>query len=1159
AARAAESAPRRAYRIPAGDAAATLRLFVEQSGEQLLFLVRKVRDVRTHPVEGSFTARQALEQMVVNTSLTITQDEKSGALLIHRAGVADDAAQSLSPKPNRRATPEKTPAMSTPPRKLLSRLAAAFAVMVAPLATAQTSPEGTGVVQGRVFNPVSQEYVRNAEVRLEGTNQVTYTENDGSFRFNQVAAGPASLAVTYTGYNPMKETFTVTPGQATVREINLASTAGTMNRQGAIQLDTVNVSSEREGNSKAIMAQRRNMDITTSVSSDIFGEVTDGNVGEFLKYLPGVDLDYVESLARGPRLGGMDSQYVGVTFDGLRTASADSVRGGGDASRSTSFEGFSINAVDSIEISRTTSAESDADSPAGTINMKTKRAFDRKGRRLGFTASVNFNAEEFHLNATQGPSDSKHLKWRPTFSGEYSESFLNQRLGVLLSLSSANSYTEQYDIQTSYNRTPTVDDPRPMVIRQIDFKDGPKFMAKESALLTVDFKVTPNLVVSLNGIYSYAGGEFWNRSFTFIGANDNTNVANGRSTIGGDGMLTVSTNRSAANTVPTLNNGNTTSTEITYSRSFSSKVEYKIASWTIDGSIGYSRAANNFDALERGYLNGEGGGVPSNWVATRPHVGSWEWAIRQTSGPDWYEQRNFVDTNTRSGGTRVNNDDRTWITTLKSAQLNARWALPMKWLPTVLRAGGKWGQESRDNNNRTDWNIWSYIGPGGNTTTVNPITGANQNVTFGHWANVGPQYVSPHRFDTGTTNGLTVFNINGVQGMPDRVNRNAVADLFHTRPEMFVHNGTPENFYTAFISNRRDLRQTVNAGYLQSDTRITPKLQMRIGVRMEETVNELTEFDPLLRAQVIAAGYAVNPTTTNSGRALTIEGMKYQYMSQPRITRESKYHNYFPSLLFKYQILPNFEFQAGANKAISRPPVDSLTGLWNVDETNLRVNAPNAKLEPEHSKNYQSRLAYYFAGRSPGQLSLAVSQNNIRNLRESFDFSASEFGVDDPDFASYTFRTTRNSAETRRFRNMEVSYNQTLGFLGHEALRGINLNLAYSRSYASQRRNNLAPHRLTSRLGYTYRRFNGSLGMVHRAEAPDGAYGLYYGKLTQFDTTLNWRLTKQLSLYVQGRNITGVPILRYASPIGVKEGEQAAVRRLNEYGANWVFGVRGTF
>ncbi len=131
-----------------------------------------------------------------------------------------------------------------------------------------------------------------------------------------------------------------------MREINLTSTAGgpAAARTASCSSQAFTVSSEREGNAKAIMAQRRNMNITTSVSSDIFGDVTDGNVGEFLKYLPGVDLDYVESEARGPRLGGMDGQYVGVSFDGMRTASADANRGGGDASRATSFEGFSITA-----------------------------------------------------------------------------------------------------------------------------------------------------------------------------------------------------------------------------------------------------------------------------------------------------------------------------------------------------------------------------------------------------------------------------------------------------------------------------------------------------------------------------------------------------------------------------------------------------------------------------------------------------------------------------------------------------------------------------------------------------------------------------------------------------------------------------------------------
>jgi len=1038
-------------------------------------------------------------------------------------------------------------------------------MMLVPSSPAQ--PAGTGTIQGRIFNPVSKEYVRDAEVRLDGTNQITYTEGDGSFSFAGVAAGPASITVNYTGYNVVKETFTVSAGQTATRDINLTSTAATTPaaaKDGVVQLQAFTVSTEREGNAKAIQAQRRSMSITTSVASDIFGDVTDGNVGEFLKYLPGVDLDYVESEARGPRLGGMDSQYVGVSFDGIRSASADANRGGGTNSRATSFEGFSITAIESIEINRTTTPDSDADSPAGTINMRTKRAFDRKGRTLAYNTSLNFNAEEFTFNKTAGPRDGTSYKWKPNYSFDYAESFLNQRVGVLFSASHAHSYTEQYVVNNSYNRSPNAADPRPMVIRQIDFKDGNKTILKNAMTLTADWKVTPRLVLSLTGIYTYTEGEFWNRNFTFVAANDNANVNNGRATVRGDGLTTVIATRAPSgnvNNVATLNNGGGSSSKLTYTRTFSPKFEYKAGRWIVDGAMGYSRSVNNYDALERGWTNSEGGGVPSSWTATRPHQESWEWTLRQTSGNDWYDRDSFVDTNSRSGGTRVNNDDRTWITTLLSGQLNARWAVPfMERFPTSLKFGGKWAEESRANNNLSNWNIWSYVGPGGNTVTRNANTGAWQNTTYGNWANLGPQFISAHPFDMGTTNGLTVYNIAGQQGMPPRVSREAVLSLFRSSPEQFVHTATPEDYYSTHISNRRDFKQIVTSGYNQATIRLSSKLSILGGVRLEETENQVKEFDPQTRAQVLAAGYTVNAPGTSGGRALTVDGIKYQFESNPRVTRSSNYRNYFPSIMAKYYLTPNFEFQLGYNKSISRPPIDNVTGLWGIDEVNFRVTAPNPNLLPEYHKKFQSRLAYYFRGRSPGQLTLDLTQVKATNFRQTFDFSADEFGVDDPDFAPYTFRTTVNSADEQTFRSMDLAYNQTLGFLPSEYLRGLNFNVAFSRAYADRRRAGLAPFRVTSRLGYAYKKFNGSIGMVHRPDTPDSTtYGQYQGVQTQFDVSLNWRLTRTTTLYAQIRNLTGKPIRWYHTAPGVVEGQQRALRQLQEYGANWVFGIRGTF
>jgi TonB-dependent receptor len=1047
-----------------------------------------------------------------------------------------------------------------------------IAVAFAWLATALfAQAQGTGTIQGRVYNPATKEYVNNAEVRLEGTGQITYSESDGSFRFANVPAGTANITVSFICYTPAKESFTVSAGQTAVRDINLISTAAaaaaSAPKDGVVRMEAFGVSSAREGNSKAIMAQRRDMNIITSVSSDIFGEVMDGNVGEFLKYLPGVDLDYVESEPRGPRLGGMDGQYVGVAFDGIRTASADANRGGGSSSRATSFEGFSITAVDSIEINRTASPENDADSPAGVVNMKSKRAFDRKGRVFNYSYSTTFNGEEWTLAKTPGIQDGREnvmsYKWGPSWQMGYAESFFNQKFGILASASHNWSYTEQASATFDYNRAPQKEDDRPLVIRNINFGDGPKFIIKDALLLTADWRATQRLTLSMNMSYSYFEGHFWNRGFDFTAGNSNANVANGRASVGGDGVTTIIANRTTAANAVTVNNSGGSSAKMTYSRQYAPRFEYKIGGWTIDGSLANSFAKNNYDSVERGFSNSEDGRDISSFIAQRPNAQSWEWTIRQTGGPDWYDLRNFTYADSRAGGTRVTNDNRTWITEKWTGALNARWVVPfMEKFPTVMKMGAKWDEETRRNNTFSDMDIWSYIGPGGNTVTFNPTLGVYQNTAYGNWANVGPQFVSPFAFDMGTTNALTVFNINGQQGMIPRVSRTEVANLFHSHPELFVNTATPENYYADYYANPRHFVQTMNAGYWQSDVRLTSTLQIRFGVRAEQTKNAFREFDPLTRAEMLKLGIPLNAVGTNAGRPLTIAGMRTMFETKPRITRRSEYTDFFPSLVAKWTPIPNLEWQAGVNKGISRPGVDNLTGLWvqNDNANPPTVSAPNPTLQPEHHKVYQTRIAYYFGGRSPGQVSVAFIQDEATNFIVSRNYTAQEFGVDDPNFSNYTFISTTNTVGLQRYKNMDLNYNQTLGFLPSPYLRGLNLSATYSRSYANQRRNNLAPHRFTGRLGYNYKRFNAGVGLVWIDDKPvDGVYGRIMGAMTKLDLSASYRINNWATFFVQARNPTNQKDLFYESPPGVAEGQKQHLRKMEEYGDNWTFGVRGQF
>jgi iron complex outermembrane recepter protein len=81
---AADSAPARAFDIPAGDAVATLKQFSTQADSRVLYSIDAVQGVRTNGVKGSLTPKVALEQMVAGTPLGLVLDDKTGALGLQR-------------------------------------------------------------------------------------------------------------------------------------------------------------------------------------------------------------------------------------------------------------------------------------------------------------------------------------------------------------------------------------------------------------------------------------------------------------------------------------------------------------------------------------------------------------------------------------------------------------------------------------------------------------------------------------------------------------------------------------------------------------------------------------------------------------------------------------------------------------------------------------------------------------------------------------------------------------------------------------------------------------------------------------------------------------------------------------------------------------------
>lgn len=75
---------RRAFDVPAGEAAQTLKQFAAQAGREIVFSTETVGAVRTRAVQGQHTPREALDAMLAETGLVAAQEQQTGAFAVRR-------------------------------------------------------------------------------------------------------------------------------------------------------------------------------------------------------------------------------------------------------------------------------------------------------------------------------------------------------------------------------------------------------------------------------------------------------------------------------------------------------------------------------------------------------------------------------------------------------------------------------------------------------------------------------------------------------------------------------------------------------------------------------------------------------------------------------------------------------------------------------------------------------------------------------------------------------------------------------------------------------------------------------------------------------------------------------------------------------------------
>ena len=100
------------FDLPGDEANRSLRRFSEQAGLEVFHPSSATKGLRTRPVKGEMTPREALAALLAGTDLRVVEDKKSGALAIvppeeaGRPPRESSAARQNSSSPAKKKSPQ---------------------------------------------------------------------------------------------------------------------------------------------------------------------------------------------------------------------------------------------------------------------------------------------------------------------------------------------------------------------------------------------------------------------------------------------------------------------------------------------------------------------------------------------------------------------------------------------------------------------------------------------------------------------------------------------------------------------------------------------------------------------------------------------------------------------------------------------------------------------------------------------------------------------------------------------------------------------------------------------------------------------------------------------------------------------------------------------
>lgn len=747
-----------------------------------------------------------------------------------------------------------------------------------------------GTVRGRIID-VTKQTLPGALIYIEKLHTGVTSDVNGFYTFPNLDPGTYTVKVSYVGYSPVELKITIPAGRTLEKDVVLNE---------GVELQEVVVGGAFQGQRRAINAQKSNLGITNVVSADQVGKFPDSNIGDALKRISGINVQYDQGEARFGQVRGTSADLSSVTVNGNRVPSAE-----GDT-RNVQLDLIPADMIQTIEVNKVVTPDMDADAIGGSINLVTKNSPYK--RSIAATAGTGYNwiSEKAQLN----------------LGFTYGDRFFNDKLGLMVSASYQNAPSGSYDTEFTWEQ----DKDGKAYVNDYQMRQYYVTRERQSYSAALDWDISTNHKLTFKGIFNNRND--WENRYR-------TNLKD----LEPDGSATVRIQTKAG----TPDNRNAR-LERQRTMDFALGGEHLFGLLSMDWHASYAKASEE-----------------------RPNERYIDFQLKKQKFDIDLSNERQPFASPKDGSTMTLNDEFSLKELTEQQEdikeqdlkFSANFKLPFK-NGNKLKFGAKVVRKTKDK--AVDFYEYSPLDEDAfmENSLKNTVDQSNKH------------FMPNSKYQTG------IYASKEYTGALDLNN-----------PALFEKEQVQEE-----LAGNFEARETVSSGYVRFDSKITDRIELMSGLRIENT------------------NLAYTGRTYDADEDITGKTER----------QRNSYINFLPSLLVKWNVNDDFKVRGSFTQTLSRPKYSALVPSVNIKRSDNEITIGNPELKPTTSYNFDLSADYYF--RSIGLVSAGIFYKKID------DFIVDQVSTNyEYQGNVYTRFTQPKNAGNANLLGVELSYQRDFGFI----------------------------------------------------------------------------------------------------------------------------------